>query len=129
MYRLQFLEKKDTINSGDGITIDNNIYILNEIDMKKSLLKLEILIQQKDPIKQSDSSIATKKKKNQEQSDYDSVGLLSDNPIRRSKSKIEFDGYLISTIKSKNIDDNLKKKMKIETDDNKCIFCFDYLLK
>ena len=102
MYRVNFLDKKETQNSGDGITIDKNIYILNEIDMKKSIKKLDILIQEKDP-SNIDSTKSKFKKRPAEQSDYDSVGLVCDHPSRRNKSKIEFDGYLNSTIKSKHI--------------------------
>jgi hypothetical protein len=94
--------------------------------MNKSIAKLEILIQNKDLIKKKEI-LELPKKKYQEQSDYDSVGLVNDNPIRRSKSKIEFDGYLISTINSKNIRNNIKKQIGIETEtvDKKCIICFE----
>jgi hypothetical protein len=51
IYRLIFLDKKDTCNTGDGFTIDNNIYILNEIDMNKSIRLLEILVQEREIIK------------------------------------------------------------------------------
>jgi hypothetical protein len=123
------LEKKETLNSGDGVTIDNNIYILNEIDMKKSISKLDILVQIKEQVKKN-NSLYEKKKKIPESSDYDSVGLECDHPSRRKKSRIEFNGYLNSSINSKNISNEFKKKIGIQTEEEtRCINCFEKIFK
>ncbi len=123
------MEKKETLNSGDGVTIDNNIYILNEIDMKKSISKLDILVQIKEQVKKN-NSLYEKKKKIPESSDYDSVGLECDHPSRRKKSRIEFNGYLNSSINSKNISNEFKKKIGIQTEEEtRCINCFEKIFK
>ena len=87
-------------------------------------------MQKKDTIKQTRSLFETKKKKIFHESDYDSVGLVCDHPSRRNKSKIEFDGYLQSTIESKNIRWDKKIKIGIETENKtQCIDCFEKIFK
>lgn len=122
---MYFLDKKDTENSGDGVTIDQNIYILNEIDIKKSIRKLEILIQEKSPAT-PDKIKKTKPKKYPESSDYDSIGLECDHPSRRNKSKIEFNGYLNASINSKEISNKLQEKLGIQIENkSNCINCLN----
>lgn len=65
-------------------------------------------------------------------SGYDSVQLVNDQQIlRRSKSKINFDGYLNSTIESKNLSDFLLEKIGLKrkkeddliSENNKAVDC------
>lgn len=127
IYRLFFLGKNKSYNTGDGHTLDDNLYILKEIDMKNSIEKLDILIQQKEP-KEKSKFFQRRNPNQNESSDYDSYLLECNHPERRKKSKIEFNGYLNSAIDSKLISTEYLNKFGVEMDQKKisCGKCFGF---
>jgi hypothetical protein len=97
--------------------------------MKKTIEKLDILVQIKESIKKN-SLFEGKKKKFPESSDYDSVGLECEHPSRRMKSRIEFNGCINSSINSRNLSNQMKKKIGLKIDDeSQCISCLENIFK
>ncbi len=76
-YRGYLINKKNGCTSGDGLTIDNKLYILNEVNLTQHIEKLEILVKERIFIPQNFDI----KKLNEDDSDgnidYDSIGLES----------------------------------------------------
>lgn len=90
-YRGYLANKKNCAISGDGFTIDEKLYILNEVVLNQYIEKLEIVCKEKAKIQ----TINQKYKKQEDNDsngdiDYDSIGLESIHSNQYKDSSIHF---------------------------------------
>jgi len=134
------LDKKQTKVAGDGMTIDEKIYVLSELDLNKTIGKLQIVVlQNEEKMKQikleKDKEIEIKKEKerreillkNKQSSESDSIHLEDIYLFNKNKSLNEEDEKLKSSnfYKNKKLS-NEKNNSDIEYDVKTiCKGCFN----
>lgn len=104
-YRGYLTNKKNCTISGDGLTIDNKLYILNEVSLNQYIEKMELIVKDKVFIATPTAYNKNKKLQRKESDadfDYDSIGLESIRSNEYKDSQILFNNNNNSLVNSNN---------------------------